>query len=184
MFFFSSSVILIRIPFVVCFTATGRLAAARASGLLNRSSPSRGSQRGRSSSGYGSGNYGGSSKNRPGIAVTASSGLPYSSAVNDSVDRGSVSSVSILDGSFGSIESSYGTTSSIMSGSSISSNPMALSPRKSSLKKPRPRNEVPPSPLPEGSETGSVLGFQNPGFGENRIGSIKRVRIASQSTDV
>jgi hypothetical protein len=43
---------------------------------------------------------------------------------------------------------------------------------------------VPASPVPEGSETGSILGFQNPGFGENRSGSIKRVRIASQSTDV
>lgn len=150
---------------------------------MNRNSPSRGSHRSRGSSG----GYGGSSSggHRPGIAVTASSGLPYSSATNnDSVDQGSVSSVSILNGSFGSIESSYGTTSSIVSGSSISSNPMALSPRKSSLKKPRPRNEVPPSPLPEGSESGSVLGFPNPGFGENRIGSIKRVRIASQSTDV
>lgn len=119
--------------------------------------------------------------------MTASSAHPYSIGADgrspDSVDQGSTSS--ILNGSFGSIESSsYGTTSSIISGSSVSSNPMALSPRKSSLKKPRPRNEVPASPVPEGSETGSVLGFQNPGFGEPRVGSIKRVRIASQSTDV
>lgn len=127
------------------------------------------------------------SRPKPGIAVTASSGLPYSTGADgrspDSVDQGSTSS--ILNGSFGSIESSsYGTTSSIISGSSVSSNPMALSPRKSSLKKPRLRNDVPASPVPEGSETGSILGFQNPGFGEARVGSIKRVRIASQSTDV
>lgn len=130
---------------------------------------------------------GSSSKPKPGIAVTASSGLPYEMSADgrssDSVDQGSVSS--ILNGSFGSIESSsYGTTSSIISSSSVCSNPMALSPRKSSLKKPRPRNEVPASPLPEGSESGSVLGFPNPGFGDSRTGSIKRVRIASQSTDV
>lgn len=128
-----------------------------------------------------------SSRPKPGVAVTASSGLPYDVSADgrssDSVDQGSVSS--ILNGSFGSIESSsYGTTSSIISSSSVCSNPMALSPRKSSLKKPRPRNEVPPSPLPEGSESGSVLGFPNPGFGDSRTGSIKRVRIASQSTDV
>ena len=145
-----------------------------------RGSNGRGSQRSRPSS----------SKSKTAIAVTSSSAHPYSMSGGgadgrspDSVDQGSTSS--ILNGSFGSIESSsYGTTSSIISGSSVSSNPMALSPRKSSLKKPRPRNEVPASPVPEGSETGSVLGFQNPGFGEPRVGSIKRVRIASQSTDV
>ncbi|XP_057366802.1 uncharacterized protein LOC130687645 [Daphnia carinata] len=155
---------------------TGRLA----NGAMIRAAAGRGSQRSRSS-GHGS------SRSKPTIAVTASSAHPYSIGADgrspDSVDQGSTSS--ILNGSFGSIESSsYGTTSSIISGSSVSSNPMALSPRKSSLKKPRPRNEVPASPVPEGSETGSVLGFQNPGFGENRAGSIKRVRIASQSTDV
>ncbi len=109
----------------------------------------------------------------------------------DLVDQGSTSS--ILNGSFGSIESSY-AASSIISCSSVSSNPAALSPRKSSLKK---RHPVPPSPLVGGpasassaaSVTGSVssdhiLGFHNPAFGENRVGSIKRVRIASQSTDV
>lgn len=146
-----------------------------------RGSSGRNSQRNRSSGQN-------SSRSKPGVAVTASSGHPYpvggaDGRSPDSVDHGSTSS--ILNGSFGSIESSsYGTTSSIISGSSISSNPMALSPRKSSLKKPRPRNEVPASPVPEGSETGSVLGFQNPGFGEPRVGSMKRVRIASQSTDV
>nr|CAH0099833.1 unnamed protein product [Daphnia galeata] len=156
---------------------TGRLA----NGAMIRAAAGRGSQRSRSS-GHNS------SRSKPTIALTASSAHPYSMGgadgrSPDSVDHGSTSS--ILNGSFGSIESSsYGTTSSIISSSSISSNPMALSPRKSSLKKPRPRNEVPASPVPEGSETGSILGFQNPGFGENRSGSIKRVRIASQSTDV
>lgn len=155
--------------------ASGRLAAA-ANGSFSRHSSSRGSYRSRSGASHSN------SSSRPTVAVTSSSAHPYSAS--DNVDAGSTSS--ILNGSFGSIEtgSSYGTTSSIISGSSVCSNPMALSPRKSSLKKPRPRNEVPASPLPEGSETGSVLGFQNPGFGEPRVGSIKRVRIASQSTDV
>lgn len=144
--------------------ASGRLANAH----LIRNGSGRGSYRSHRSTA------------RPSVAVTSSSAHPYSPS--DNVDSASTSS--ILNGSFGSeTGSSYGTTSSIISGSSVCSNPMALSPRKSSLKKPRPRNEVPASPVPEGSETGSVLGFQNPGFGEHRA-SIKRVRIASQSTDV
>jgi len=152
------------------------------------------SKGGRSSSGRGSrGSHYGSSKHRPSVAVTPSSGNPYSSSsagglvgggacvTTDSVDQGSTSS--ILNGSFGSIESSYATSSSIISGSSVSSNPMALSPRKSSLKK--RRTDVPPSPMTGSVASGDgVLGFQNPGFSEPRIGSIKRVRIASQSTDV
>ena len=125
----------------------------------------------------------GGSKSRPGIAVTSSSGHPYATSdadrSTDSIDHHSTSS--ILNGSFGSIGSySYGTASSIVSTSSVSSNPMALSPRKSSLKKPnRMRSDVSASPHP-----GDALGFQNVGFAEPRTGSIKRVRIASQSTDV
>jgi len=133
----------------------------------------------------------GSQRSSRGIAMTASSAHPYSlqndqgggggARSSDSIDH---STSSILNSSLGSIEtsSSYGTASSIISGSSISSNPMALSPRKSSLKKPnRARNTVPPSPLPicDGN-----LGFHNVGFAEPRSGSIKRVRIASQNTDV
>merc|ERR1712071_114809 len=135
----------------------------------------------------------GSQRSSRGIAMTAPSAHPYSlqndqgggggggARSSDSIDH---STSSILNSSLGSIEtsSSYGTASSIISGSSISSNPMALSPRKSSLKKPnRARNTVPPSPLPicDGN-----LGFHNVGFAEPRSGSIKRVRIASQNTDV
>ena len=147
----------------------------------SRSGSRTGSRSNGISGGGGGGGGGGGKQRSSGIAMTSSSAHPYSMSPNpssvDSIDHHQSTS-SILNSSFGSIE----TTSSIMSSSSISSNPNALSPRKSSLKKPNSsRHSVPTSPLP-GDPNG--LGFANVGFAEPRTGSMKRVRIASQSTDV
>uniref|UniRef100_A0A336KY36 CSON001294 protein n=1 Tax=Culicoides sonorensis TaxID=179676 RepID=A0A336KY36_CULSO len=92
-----------------------------------------------------------------GISMTDSSAKPYSS-IN------------------GSIQSMNTTVTSVTNGSSIGS--VTRSPLRSSLKKPRPRNN-------------DGLGIQNPGFSGSgtsptmqRSGSVKKVRIQTQSTDV
>lgn len=76
----------------------------------------------------------------------------------------------------GSVQSMNTTVTSVTNGSSIGS--VTRSPLRSSLKKPRPRNN-------------DGLGIQNPGFSGGgtsptmqRTGSVKKVRIQTQSTDV
>lgn len=92
-----------------------------------------------------------------GISMTDSSGKPY----------GSIN---------GSMQSMNTTVTSVTNGSSVGS--VTRSPLRSSLKKPRPRNN-------------DGLGIQNPGFSGGgssptfqRSGSVKRVRIQTQSTEV
>lgn len=75
----------------------------------------------------------------------------------------------------GSMQSMNTTVTSVTNGSSVGS--VTRSPLRSSLKKPRPRNDG--------------LGIQNPGYSGGshsptmqRTGSIKKVRIQTQSTDV
>ena len=114
---------------------------------------------------------GGHRQQRPSVSVTATSGDPY--LHHDAVDRGS-----LLNGSFDS-----NSTISSVTNSSVLSNPM--SPRKSSLKKPRafrpPELQSPGGAGDAGDAAG--LGFQNPNFAECRA-SMKRVRINIGSTDV
>lgn len=105
--------------------------------------------------GFREGGGGGGGRNG-GVSMTDASGKPY----------GSIN---------GSVQSVNTTMTSVTNGSSVGS--MSRSPLRSSLKKPRPR--------PDG------LGIQNPGFsggGQSptfqRSGSVKRVRIQTQSTEV
>lgn len=77
----------------------------------------------------------------------------------------------------GSVQSMNTTVTSVTNGSSVGS--VTRSPLRSSLKKPRPRNN-------------DGLGIQNPGYSGGggtsptmqRTGSVKKVRIQTQSTDV
>lgn len=76
----------------------------------------------------------------------------------------------------GSMQSMNTTVTSVTNGSSVGSS-VTRSPLRSSLKKPRPKNDS--------------LGIQNPGFSGGghsptmqRTGSVKKVRIQTQSTDV
>lgn len=92
-----------------------------------------------------------------GISMTDASGKPF----------GSIN---------GSVQSMNTTVTSVTNGSSVGS--IGRSPLRSSLKKPRPR-------------PADGLGIQNPGFsggGQSptfqRSGSVKRVRIQTQSTEV
>lgn len=97
--------------------------------------------------------------NPSGISVTDSSGKPYSSSTNGQ----------------GSVLSMNTTVTSISNGSTLDGC-INRSPLRSSLKKPRNRD---------------ALGIQNPGFyGANqsprmsRVGSVKKVRIQTHSTEV
>lgn len=97
--------------------------------------------------------------NPSGISVTDSSGKPYSSSTNGQ----------------GSVLSMNTTVTSVSNGSTLDSS-VSRSPLRSSLKKPRNRD---------------ALGIQNPGFSGanqsprmNRVGSVKKVRIQTHSTEV
>lgn len=94
------------------------------------------------------------------IAVTVASGKPYLSSVAGTTN-GSMMSM---------------TTTLSSNGSSIT--PVIRSPLRSSLKKPRST-----------SNNGNGIGIQNPGFSGtsptlSRNGSVKKVRIQTQSTAV
>ncbi|KFB35932.1 AGAP005433-PA-like protein [Anopheles sinensis] len=104
------------------------------------------------------------SNNPNGIAVTDSSGRPYSSGMN------------------GSMQSVNTTVTTVSNGSTVGSGSVTRTPLRSSLKKPRP---------PGSNTTTDGLGIRNPGYsGGNqsprmqRNGSVKKVRIQTHSTDV
>lgn len=110
--------------------------------------------------------------NGSGVSMTDASGKPYHSSSVTS-GPGSVMSMNTTSTTIGS------------NGSTLSST--ARSPLRSSLKKPRP----PRSDGPDGSQAGgsSGLGIQNPGYSGSsptfsRNGSMKKVRIQTQSTEV
>lgn len=100
------------------------------------------------------------------MSVTDASGKPYlAPAGNNHQTNGSTMSM---------------TTTLSSNGSSVT--PAVRSPLRSSLKK--PRNEA-----NNGNGTGGGLGIQNPGFSGtsptlSRNGSVKKVRIQTQSTAV
>ncbi|XP_052862264.1 uncharacterized protein LOC128268981 isoform X1 [Anopheles cruzii] len=104
------------------------------------------------------------SHNPNGIAVTDSSGRPYSSGMN------------------GSMQSVNTTITNVSNGSTVGSGSVTRTPLRSSLKKPRPPNTT---------TTTDGFGIRNPGYsGGNqsprmqRNGSVKKVRIQTHSTDV
>uniref|UniRef100_A0A182NMB8 Uncharacterized protein n=1 Tax=Anopheles dirus TaxID=7168 RepID=A0A182NMB8_9DIPT len=117
---------------------------------------------GRTGSTYNNPGFRETSHNPNGIAVTDSSGRPYSSGMN------------------GSMQSVNTTVTTVSNGSTIGSGSVTRTPLRSSLKKPRPPNT-----------TTDGLGIRNPGYsGGNqsprmqRNGSVKKVRIQTHSTDV
>ncbi|XP_044748075.1 uncharacterized protein LOC123309173 isoform X1 [Coccinella septempunctata] len=97
--------------------------------------------------------------NGGGISMTDASGKPYTAASNGSM------------ASMNTTSTTLGSTNGSTVGSSITRSPL-----RSSLKKPRPKQE-------------GGLGIQNPGFSGTsptmgRNGSMKKVRIQTQSTEV
>uniref|UniRef100_A0A182K069 Uncharacterized protein n=1 Tax=Anopheles christyi TaxID=43041 RepID=A0A182K069_9DIPT len=122
----------------------------------------RGGAAARTGSTYNNPGFRETSHNPNGIAVTDSSGRPYSSGMN------------------GSMQSVNTTVTTVSNGSTIGSGSVTRTPLRSSLKKPRPPNS-----------TTDGLGIRNPGYsGGNqsprmqRNGSVKKVRIQTHSTDV
>uniref|UniRef100_A0A182QDN6 Uncharacterized protein n=1 Tax=Anopheles farauti TaxID=69004 RepID=A0A182QDN6_9DIPT len=129
--------------------------------LSNATANGRGAA-GRTGSTYNNPGFRETSHNPNGIAVTDSSGRPYSSGMN------------------GSMQSVNTTVTTVSNGSTIGSGSVTRTPLRSSLKKPRPPNS-----------TTDGLGIRNPGYsGGNqsprmqRNGSVKKVRIQTHSTDV
>uniref|UniRef100_A0A182XCU6 Uncharacterized protein n=1 Tax=Anopheles quadriannulatus TaxID=34691 RepID=A0A182XCU6_ANOQN len=130
--------------------------------LSNATANGRGGAGARTGSTYNNPGFRETSHNPNGIAVTDSSGRPYSSGMN------------------GSMQSVNTTVTTVSNGSTIGSGSVTRTPLRSSLKKPRPPNS-----------TTDGLGIRNPGYsGGNqsprmqRNGSVKKVRIQTHSTDV